>query len=166
MPGVADLGADQLQALLQVYGLQVETVAAGAPIPGSYWGDSEAGLIGRVLYVRGDTPVHSALHEACHYICMEPSRREQVHTNAGGDDLEETGVCYLQALLADELPGYGRAQLFADMDAWGYNFVLGSAQAWFERDADDARDWLLAQGIIDSDHRPRGTLRSGTAPTR
>ncbi|MGH8455376.1 MAG: hypothetical protein ACRETW_13045 [Stenotrophobium sp.] len=34
------------------------------------------------------------------------------------------------------------------MDAWGYNFVLGSAQAWFERDAEDARAWLLARGLI------------------
>ena len=31
--------------------------------PGSYWGDSEAGLRGNALYVRADTPLHSLLHE-------------------------------------------------------------------------------------------------------
>lgn len=163
MPCIASLGIDALHALLQPYGLRTERVADGEPIPGSYWGDREAGLIGNLLYVRGDTPVHSALHEACHYICMEPQRREDVHTNAGGDDLEETGVCYLQGLLADRLPGYSRAQLFADMDAWGYNFVLGSAQAWFERDAEDARQWLLAEGIVDEHNRPSGQLRRASA---
>jgi len=32
--------------------------------------------------------------------------------------------------------------LFADMDAWGYHFRLGSTRAWFEGDSDDAHDWL------------------------
>ncbi len=163
MPCVASLGAAPLRTLLQPYGLRIENVADGEPIPGSYWGDSEAGLIGNVLYLRGDTPVHSALHEACHYVCMEPQQREDVHTNAGGDDLEETGVCYLQGLLAEQLPGYSRAQLFIDMDAWGYNFVLGSAQAWFERDADDARQWLHAQHLIDETGEPTGALRMRAA---
>ena len=39
--------------------------------------------------------------------------------------------------------------MLADMDAWGYTFRLGSAQAWFERDAADARDWLRSHGLID-----------------
>lgn len=160
LPTVEKLGYARLQALLGVYGLRIEMVAEGADIPGSYWGETEAGLIGDVLYLRSDTPVHSALHEACHYICMDPQRRDEVHTNAGGDDLEETGVCYLQGVLAERLPGYSRAQLFADMDAWGYNFVLGSAQAWFERDADDARDWLRAQQLIDDAGKPTGALRT------
>ena len=42
----------------------------------------------------------------------------------------------------------------SDMDAWGYTFRLGSASAWFEHDADDARRWLVAHRIID-DERPR-----------
>lgn len=159
IPTVDDLGIGRLRVLLGSYGLRIEPVDAGVEIPGSYWGETEAGLIGDVLYLRGDTPVHSALHEACHYICMDPQRRGGVHTNAGGDDLEETGVCYLQAVLADRLPGYSRQQLFADMDAWGYNFVLGSAQAWFDRDADDARQWLLRQLLIDADTAPTGRLR-------
>jgi hypothetical protein len=163
IPTVAGLGIARLQDLLGVYGLRIEAVAARATIPGSYWGETEAGLIGDVLYVRADTPLHSALHEACHYICMDPQRRGDVHTDAGGDDLEETGVCYLQGLLADRLPGYSRRQLFADMDAWGYNFVLGSAQAWFERDADDARAWLLAQQLIDASGAPTGALRTRAA---
>ena len=67
------------------------------------------------------------LHEACHYICMAPERRAGFDRDAGGDDLEESAVCYLQVLLADELPGVGRERLCADMDAWGYSFRLGNA---------------------------------------
>ncbi|HVT34520.1 MAG TPA: hypothetical protein VHE37_02975 [Nevskiaceae bacterium] len=136
------LDAAQVRGLLARHGLELQWVDQGAPIPGSYWGESEAGLIGNVLYARADTPVHSLLHEACHYICMDEARRTQLHTNAGGADVEEHAVCYLQCVLADHLPGYSRERCFADMDAWGYNFILGSAQAWFERDADDARAWL------------------------
>ena len=38
----------------------------------------------------------------------------------------------------------------ADMDAWGYTFRLGSAQAWFEQDAQEARAWLIDKGIVDA----------------
>ena len=109
--------------------------------------------------MRSDTPLHSILHEACHFICMDDQRRAQLHTDAGGTVGEENAVCYLQGLLADQLPGYDRSRLFADMDAWGYSFRLGSARAWFERDADDARCWLLDHGIIDNTQRPTGVLR-------
>lgn len=136
-----------LQALLRGYGVTVEWSDA-AEIPGSYWRDSEAGLIGHRLIVRPDTPVHSALHEACHFICADSGRRAALHTDAGGDDLEECAVCYLQCLLAERLPGYSRERMFADMDAWGYSFRLGSARAWFERDADDARAWLVRNALL------------------
>src|SRR5690242_1617831 len=106
------LPADALHALLQPYGLQIEWIAADALIPGSHWGESEAGLVGDRLYIRDDTPVHSALHEACHFICMDDERRATLHTDAGGIDLEECGVCYLQILLADRLSGYSREQIF------------------------------------------------------
>lgn len=148
-----------LRQLLARYAMQVEIVGTGMPIPGSYWGDSEAGLIRSTLFVRSDTPLHSALHEACHFICMDGARRELLHTDAGGEIPEENAVCYLQALLADALPGYDRHQLFADMDAWGYTFRLGSAQAWFEQDATDALTWLLQHHIIDNKQCPTGLLR-------
>jgi hypothetical protein len=32
------------------------------------------------------------------------------------------------------------------LDAWGYTFRLGSARAWFERDAEDALAALAAPG--------------------
>ena len=144
----AEFDLNSLRALLARFGLRVTQVAAIQAIPGSFWGDSEAGLIGDELLVRADTPVHSALHEACHYICMDPARRGALHTNAGGDTNEENGVCYLQILLSDHLPALGRARVWADMDTWGYSFRLGSAQAWFEHDADDARDWLINHGIL------------------
>lgn len=143
------LAADALPALLAPFGLQVERLPDTAAIPGSYWGEPEAGLIGNRLYVRPDTPVHSALHEACHYLCMDDARRAGLHTDAGGTDTEENAVCYLQCLLADALPGYSRQQVFADMDAWGYHFILGSAAAWFAGDAEDARRWLLQAGLVD-----------------
>ena len=156
---IADVDAGDVIRLLSRYGLQCEPVAAGAAIPGSYWGESEAGLIGSRLYWRADTPVHSVLHEAGHFICMTEERRTGLNRDAGGDYDEENGVCYLQILLADELPGVGRLRMCRDMDAWGYTFRLGSARAWFEGDAQDARGWLTTRGLIDADARPTGTRR-------
>lgn len=95
--------------------MRLQWIADGEPIPGSYWGESEAGLQKDTLFVRRDTPVHSALHELCHWLCMDPSRRQRLQTDAGGEDIEEAGVCYLQALLAETVPGYSQARLFADM---------------------------------------------------
>lgn len=144
---LADIDLADLRALLGAQGLVVEWLAPDASIPGSYWGEQEAGLVGDTLYVRPDTPVHSALHEACHWLCMDATRRSSLHTDAGGDDIEECAVCYLQILLSDRLPGVGRMRLLQDMDAWGYSFRLGSAAAWFDADADDARAWLAARGL-------------------
>src|SRR5579883_1924839 len=124
-----------IAALLERYGLHLALMAPEEEIPGSYWGEREAGLRGDRLYARLDTPVHSVLHEAAHYICMTPERRAGLDTDAGGDDLEESAVCYLQILLADELPEVGRKRMCDDMDAWGYSFRLGSAGAWLARDA-------------------------------
>jgi len=138
-----------LTALIAKLGMQMQRIDDGAKIPGSFWGDDEAGLILNTLYYRPDTPVHSILHEACHYACMDDERRESLHTNAGGDAAEENAVCYLEVLLSDVLPDVGRARIFKDMDAWGYNFRLGSAQAWFETDAEDARDWLQQKGLVE-----------------
>ena len=139
---LADIAFDDAAALLAGFGLELVAVPAEAPIPGSYWGEPEAGIIAQRVYVRPDTPVHSMLHEACHLIVLPPERRAQVHTDATDSIAEEDATCYLQILLAERLPGVGSARLMADMDAWGYSFRLGSAQAWFERDADDARQWL------------------------
>lgn len=144
---LAALQPGALAGLLGPYGLVVEHSQA-ADIPGSYWGESEAGLIANRLIVRDDTPVHSALHEACHWICADAGRRASVHTDAGGDDLEECAVCYLQVLLGERLAGYSSARMLADMDAWGYSFRLGSARAWFEQDAADARAWLAARALL------------------
>lgn len=157
---IDDIGLAALQALLLPYGLQCGQVADDNPIPGSFWGDREAGLVGNRLLVRGDTPVHSALHEACHYVCMTPDRRAGLHTDAGGDYDEENAVCFLQILLAGRLRGVGSERLMRDMDAWGYSFRLGSARAWFTCDAGDARQWLRAQGLIDDQLAPVYRLRT------
>lgn len=145
---LADIGFEAPTALLARYGLTLVRVADGDAIPGSYWGEREAGLIGTTVHVRTDTPVHSLLHEACHLIVMPPERRAAVHTDATDSVPEEDATCYLQILLADELPGVGRDRLMADMDAWGYTFRLGSTRAWFDTDADDARAFLAARGLL------------------
>jgi hypothetical protein len=160
---LADLAGGDLDALAAKYGMRVARVARDAEILGSYWGDAEAGLVGNILYVRVDTPVHSALHELCHYVCMDDARRAQLATDAGGSDDEECAVCFLEVLLADELGGFGRARCLADMDAWGYSFREGSAGAWWNGDARFARAWLRERELIDADDRPTFKLRGASA---
>jgi hypothetical protein len=145
--------------LTRRYGVELRHLAPDETLPGSYWGDSEAGLRGNVLYVRADTPLHSLLHELSHFVCMPPERRAGLDRDAGGDDAEECAVCYLQILLADELSQLGRARMLADMDTWGYTFRLGSSREWFERDAEDARSWLRESGLIDERLKPTFRLR-------
>jgi hypothetical protein len=154
-----DIATESARALLQKYGLSLVVEAAGQPITGSFWGDSEAGIVRDQVFVRHDTPVHSLLHEACHTICMDEARRAGLERDAGGDDLEEAAVCYLQILLADEIAGVGRYRLMQDMDTWGYSFRLGSTAAWFNDDAADAVAWLQQQGLIDMHRSPTFALR-------
>ena len=143
-----DIAFADARALLARHGLALVEVEDAAPIPGSYWGEPEAGIIGTTVYVRGDTPVHSMLHEACHLIVLPPERRAAVHTDATDSVAEEDATCYLQIVLAGSLPGVGSARLMADMDAWGYTYRLGSTQAWFEQDAEDARQCLVERGLL------------------
>lgn len=88
---------------------------------------------------------------------MDGRRRESLHTDAGGDDLEEAAVCYLQLLLSAHVEGFGFERALEDMDAWGYSFRLGSASRWFHEDAEDAEQWLLDHRLIDQ----TGQLRLG-----
>jgi hypothetical protein len=90
---------------------------------------------------------------------MDQTRRDVLHTDAGGDYAEEDAVCYLQILLSDAIPGLGRDRMFSDMDAWGYTFRLGSARTWFEEDAQDARAWLDRHELIDKADRPTWRVR-------
>jgi hypothetical protein len=145
---LAEIGGDAPRALLARFGIGLETVVDGAAIPGSYWGAPEAGVRGMQVYARSDTPLHSLLHEASHIICMNEARRRGLDTDAGGDDLEEAAVCYLQIVLADRVAGAGRERLMRDMDAWGYSFRLGNTNRWFYEDAGDALAWLVAQGLL------------------
>ncbi len=155
----SEINLTHLQSLLARYGMNVKTVNNNEPIPGSFWKDTEAGLIGNTLYISENTPVHSALHESCHYICMDEQRRQNLDTDAGGDYEEEDAVCYLQILLGDAIPEMGRNRMFTDMDDWGYTFRLGSAQAWFKEDSEDALDWLMKNKIIMPDAKPVWSIR-------
>lgn len=145
---IADIELDSLRTLFSAYGLDVVLLEPGADIPGSYWGAPEAGLIGNRLYLRPDTPVHSALHEGGHWICMDDARRRSVHTDAKGSVMEECAVNYLQILLAEALPDVGRERMLDDMTTWGYSYREGSVRAWLAGDAEDARQWLRARGLL------------------
>jgi hypothetical protein len=157
---LAELDAHEVAQLVASYGARLVELAAYETIPGSYWGEAEAGLVGDAVYVRADTPAHSLLHELCHYVCMDDARRASLATDAGGNDDEESAVCYLQVLLADRLQGFGFERCLRDMDVWGYSFREGSARAWFDGDGAFARAWLLARGLIDSQQKPLAKLRA------
>jgi hypothetical protein len=150
-PGVLALvtaDIEFIEHLFAAYGLTLARVRDGEKIPGSFWGEPEAGLIGHTVYARDDTPIHSLLHEACHLIVADPARRASIHTDASDSQAEEDATCYLQIVLGDAIPNVGRARIQADMDTWGYTFRLGSARAWFEHDADDARAWLIERRLL------------------
>ena len=154
---LSDIDSNNLANLLAKYQLEL-VVVTDESIPGSFWGEAEAGLIGNKLYARLDTPVHSIMHESCHYICMDEQRRANLDTNAEGDYDEENAVCYLQILLADEIPEMKQPRMMQDMDNWGYTFRLGSAQNWFEQDAADAYQWLIDNSLV-TQHLPSYQLR-------
>jgi hypothetical protein len=156
---LADVGPEGVEALAARDGVGLAVVGAAAEIPGAYWGAPEAGLIGARLFARDDTPLHSIVHELGHYVCMSEARRRGLDTDAGGSDEEECAVCYLQVVLADAVPGFGRARCFADMRAWGYSFREGSPRAWFAGDGCDARAWLLRRGLLDARERSTWRLR-------
>ena len=161
---VGDGLEEALTAVLVPYGLQLERVPDAADIPASFWGAPEAGIAGTIVYVRSDTPAHSVLHEAAHYVCASPQRRATLYRDAGSDDAEETAVCYLQIELAARVPGLGRDRLMQDMDRWGYSFRLGSTARWYRNDSADARAWLLSTGVIDGAGQLAGTLRTTQDP--
>lgn len=150
---LGDVAFDDVAALLSRYGLALARVADGAPIPGSYWGEPEAGLVGATVHARADTPLHSLLHEAAHLIVLPTERRDAVHTDATDSVEEEDAVCVLQSLLGDALPGVGADRILADMDAWGYTFRLGSARAYVREDAADAWGWLRRAGLVGAGDR-------------
>jgi hypothetical protein len=156
---VSDVSRTAINSLLQRYGIFFEQQERDCSISGSFWGDSEAGIIGNTVYARRDTPVHSLLHETCHVICMTADRRIGLDSDAGGDDIEECAVCYLQLVLADHIDGVGQDQLMLDMDAWGYSFRRGSARDWFQGDAEDAVEFLMNHGLLDSSGAPTFQLR-------
>ena len=154
-----DFPLNEIQTLLNCYGLTLHIIPNDTAIPGSYWQAEEAGIIGLMVYARLDTPLHSILHEACHTICMDQIRRDNLHTDAGGETDEEDAVCYLQIILAQQLIHMGKTRMLQDMDSWGYSFRLGSAQAWFESDAEDAQRWLHNHQLLTHDLQPIYQLR-------
>jgi len=157
---VRDVSRRDLDGLFARYGLTIRYLANAADIPGSFWGAPEAGIAGRDVFVRDDTPLHSLLHESCHIICRAPDVRLRHAGDAESSDIEEAAVCYLQLVLADLLPGVGSERLMADMDRWGYSFRLGNTRRWYEEDAEDARAWLEIHHVLDASGNVTYELRS------
>lgn len=145
---IRDIDLKQAQYLLGCFSLKLTLLQPDESIPGSYWGECEAGIIGSMVYVRPDTPVHSLLHETCHLIVLPIEKRPTIHTDATDSIAEEDATCYLQLLLADYIQGFGFERACQDMDTWGYSFRLGSARAWFEQDAEDAHAFLCQRGLL------------------
>jgi len=52
-----EIDQSHVAALLARYGLDLRIVGEGSAIPGSYWGEPEAGLVGHTVFARADTPV-------------------------------------------------------------------------------------------------------------
>jgi hypothetical protein len=156
---LAELDPHAVADCLERYGAELVKVPPRAAIPGSFWGEPEAGLEGSRVYARPDTPAHSLLHELGHFVCMTANRRRTLKRNAGGDADEECAVCYLQVLLADRFTSFGREKALRDMAEWGYSFREGSAGAWWHGDARFARAWLVAHGLIDAQDRLTWRLR-------
>ena len=147
---VDDVDFGELSALCERFGVRLSKLPPGAAIDGSFWGEPEAGIVGCTLNVRGDTPIHSLLHELGHIVCMTQERRAGLHTNAESDDSEEAAVCYLQVLLAASLRGIGHDRIMQDMDAWGYSFPEGRTSSWFANAA-DSLGWLVKNRVASAD---------------
>ena len=162
MPNALSLADSGLQAnivrLLDWFGLKLIWVADGMPIPFSYFGAPEAGILNSHVFARTDTPVHSVLHEASHIVCMNTQRRRHLRTDAAGEYAEENAVLYLQVLLAERV-GLSAECMCAEMDNWGYTFRLGSALEWFRHETEDCRQQLLDWGILAQNGTLTGRLR-------
>jgi hypothetical protein len=91
---------------------------------------------------------------------MNAERRNGLNKDAGGDDLEEAAVCYLQIVLADCIAAVGGARLVQDMDTWGYSFRLGKARDWFHHDAEEAKNFLINHRLLTTAGKPTFMLRA------
>lgn len=149
----------EIQPIFSQYGMQLNALRDKAEIPFSFWGAPEAGRQKNQLYIRNDTPMHSLLHESCHYVCMPQTGRISDSPDAAGSTAEENATCYLQILISDHIARFSRTQQMQDMDNWGYSFRLGSASAWFHQDAEDAKKWLAFHEIIDAHDQISWKLR-------
>ncbi len=154
-----NLDPKSVKDLLNYYGIVVSCYDSSTDIPHSFWGNPEAGRLGEQLYIRGDTPIHSILHEACHYVCMPAKQRSNGLADAKGSAMEENATCYLQIILADHISGYSQTQILQDMDDWGYSFRLGSAYKWFTEDAQETQEWLINEQLINKQGSPTWKLR-------
>jgi hypothetical protein len=156
----SQLKNDALEPILMAYSMRIIELSENQHIPYSFWGESEAGRLRDTLYVRGDTPLHSVLHELCHYICMPNTERAKDLVDAAGSAAEENACCFFQIVLAGFIDSYDQSRLLQDMDTWGYSFRLGSAIRWYTEDAEDTRQWLIEQQVLLPNNQPTWQLRN------
>ena len=154
------IDTDSLRTVLSFYGIELVEVGKHLSIPYSIWETSEAGRRKNKLYVLGDTPIHSILHETGHFVCMSKKQRCSDTIDAKGSFEEENATCYLQILLSDHVDGFNRKLHLINMDEWGYAFRLGSAAKWCCQDAEDAKSWLQSRQIIDRNECVTWKLRA------
>ena len=105
----AEIDPRAARTLLAQHGLDLIDIGAGEPIPGSFWGVPEAGVIGARVYVRADTPVHSLLHEACHLVVMPAARRNARWADWVAARMAQPGTVFV-AVGAGHLAGKGSVQ--------------------------------------------------------
>ena len=84
---IADLREAEIRDLLSAYGARLVMMPCGRDIPGSYWGDSEAGLIESDVFVRTDTPAHRKI--------LEESGQPIPTDMAMPDEVAEVGLAQL-----------------------------------------------------------------------
>ncbi|MDB2544126.1 hypothetical protein N9X63_03545 [Woeseiaceae bacterium] len=59
---IGDFENKELNNLINKYHFKLKILADHETIPASFWGDPEAGLIGKTIFVKKITPLHSFFH--------------------------------------------------------------------------------------------------------
>ena len=142
-----DIGFDDVAALLARYGLAARARRRRRADPRQLLGRTRSRPDRPRVHARDDTPVHSLLHEAAHLIVLPPERARRAYRRHRFGRGRRRRL--RAAVAARRRPARRRPRaLMADMDAWGYTFRLGSARAYFERDAEDAGPGCSARGLV------------------
>ncbi len=144
----------------RAYGARLERVPAGAAIPGSYWGDTEAGLdrqhrVRARRHARAFVPARAlSLHlHGRRAPCRARDRRRR-HATTRSAASATCRCCSPSGSTAS-----AQRAACATWTRGATRFREGSARAWFDGDGAHARAWLLDHGLVDSAGQPTLRLR-------